>query len=103
MPSQQDYMAFINTIWPLALMFVVMYFFLIRPQRKRDKAEKEMRAAITVGDEVSTIGGIIGKVVSVKEDDDSIVIETSGDRTKIKFYRWAIRERKVNDVQTDKK
>ena len=62
---------------------------LIRPQRKRDKQEREMRNSISVGDEISTIGGFIGRVVSIK--DDTLVIESSSDRTKLKIYRWAIR------------
>lgn len=78
---------------PIVLLFVVFYFFLIRPQKKRDKAEKEMRQSIQVGDEISTIGGFIGKVVSIK--DETLVIESSADRTKLKLYRWAVRARKL--------
>ena len=51
------------------LMVVLLYFFMIRPQKKRDKEEREMRNSIQVGDEISTIGGFIGKVVSIKDDD----------------------------------
>ena len=69
-------------------MFVLMYFMVLRPQKKRQKEEQEMRDSIQIGDEVVTIGGIMGKVVTVK--DDSIVIETGTDRTKIKFLRSAI-------------
>ena len=68
---------------PLILVFGAMYFFLIRPQKKKEKAEIQMRNSIEVGDEITTIGGIIGKVVSVK-DDNTFVIETSSDKTKIK-------------------
>lgn len=89
MPAPQDYLSMFNTVWPFVLLFVVFYFFLIRPQKKRDKAEKEMRSSIGVGDEISTIGGIIGKVVSI--NDETFVIETTADRTKLKLYRWAIR------------
>ncbi len=88
-PTAQDYMSILGSVAPLILLFVVFYFFLIRPQKKRDKAEKEMRDSIKVGDEISTIGGFIGKVVSIKED--TLVIESSSDRTKLKVYRWAIR------------
>ena len=64
-------------------------FLLIRPQRKRDKAEREMRNSIQVTRYLRVIGGFIGRVVSIK--DDVLVIESSSDRTKLKLYRWAIR------------
>ncbi len=66
----------------------VMYFMMIRPQRKRQKEEQEMRSSIEIGDEIITIGGIIGKVVKIREED--IVIETGSDRTKMRLQRWAI-------------
>ncbi len=74
----------------LGLVFVVFYLFLIRPQNKRDKEQQKMRQSIEVGNDVVTIGGIIGTVVSIK--DDTIVIETSGDRNKIRIQRWAIQQ-----------
>ena len=73
---------------PLILMFVVMYFFMIRPQKKRDKEIQDMRSALQIGDEVVTTGGIIGIVTSLKED--TVVIETGSDRSKIRVARWAI-------------
>ncbi|MDR3766883.1 MAG: preprotein translocase subunit YajC [Butyricicoccus sp.] len=97
MPSASDYGSILTSIAPLILLFVVFWFFLIRPQRKRDKAEKEMRNSIQVGDEISTIGGFIGKVVSIK--DDVVVIESSADRTKLKLYRWAIRGKEAQPVE----
>lgn len=72
----------------IVLMFVVMYFFTIRPQKKKQKEEQEMRDNINVGDEITTIGGICGRVVNVKED--SVVFETGPDRSKMKITRWAI-------------
>jgi len=79
---------------PIILLYVAifagMYFFMIRPQSKRKKAEESMRNNLKVGDEITTIGGIIGKVVNIKEDSDSIVIETSIDRSKVWIRRWAI-------------
>lgn len=75
-------------IFLLVGMFVVMYFFTIRPQKKKQKEEQEMRDAISVGDEITTIGGIMGRVVTVKED--SLVIETGADRNKMKITRWAV-------------
>lgn len=68
--------------------FVVMYFLLIRPQKKREKENEKLRSNIDIGDEIVTIGGIIGTVVSLK--DEFVVIETSGDRNKIRISRWAI-------------
>lgn len=75
----------------LVLMVAVFYFVGIRPQKKQEKQEKqnnEMRNALTVGDEVTTIGGIIGKVVSIK--DETCVIATSHDNTKIRILKSAI-------------
>ncbi len=70
------------------LMIFAMYFFLFRPQSKRKKQEEEMKKSIKIGDEIITIGGIMGKVVSIKEDSDSMVIETGSEKIRIK--RWAI-------------
>ena len=72
----------------MAALFAAMYFFTIRPQKKQQKMEQEIRENTQIGDEITTIGGICGKVVSVK--DDSIVIETGSDRVKIKFKKYAI-------------
>ena len=73
---------------PFILIFVLMYFMMIRPQKKKQKEEQEMRNNLRVGDELTTIGGIRGRVVSIKED--SIVLESGTDRTKIQFMKWAI-------------
>ena len=72
----------------MVLLFAAMYFFTIRPQKKQQKKEQELRENTQVGDEITTIGGICGKVVSVK--DDTITIETGADRTKIKLKKFAI-------------
>ena len=77
-----------TTILLMAALFGVMYFVMIRPQKKKQKEEQEMRDAIQIGDEITTIGGICGRVVTVKED--SLVIETGADRNKMKITRWAI-------------
>ncbi len=71
-------------------MFAIMYFLMIRPQNKQRKAEEELRNSTEIGDDVVTIGGIVGKVVSVK--DDVLIIETGADRNKMKVTRWAIRD-----------
>lgn len=78
-----------NMMWVYLIgMVVIMYFIMIRPQRKKQKEEQSMRDNIQIGDEVTTIGGIMGRVVTVKED--SIIIESGADRNKLKFSRWAI-------------
>ncbi|MEG1779178.1 MAG: preprotein translocase subunit YajC [Oscillospiraceae bacterium] len=76
------------TFVPFILILVVSYFMLIRPQKKRDQQMKDMRSKIEVGDEIITAGGIIGRVVSFK--DETVVIETGTDRSKIRIARWAI-------------
>ncbi|WP_297284054.1 preprotein translocase subunit YajC [uncultured Agathobaculum sp.] len=98
MPSGQDYLTMIGQFAPLVVLIILFYFLLIRPQRKRDKAEREMRNSIEVGDEISTIGGFIGRVVNVK--DDVLIIESSSDRTKLKIYRWAIRGKEAPATET---
>ena len=70
-------------------MIALMYFTTIRPQKKQQKMEQQIRENTQIGDEITTIGGICGKVVAVK--DDTIVIETGSDRVKIKFEKYAIR------------
>lgn len=97
MPSGKDYVSMATQIVPLIALVAIFYFLLIRPQKKRDKAEKEMRNSIGVGDEISTIGGFIGKVVTMK--DDIIVIECSADRTKLKLHRWAVRGKEAEPVE----
>ena len=78
-----------NMIWIYLIgMVVLMYFLTIRPHKKKQKEEQAMRDNIQVGDEITTIGGIIGRVVTVKED--SIIIETGADKNKLKFARWSI-------------
>ncbi len=74
-----------------AVIIAAFYFILIRPQSKKKKQEAEMRNNLEIGDEITTIGGIMGRVVSIKDDDsDSLVIETSSDRSHIRIKRWAI-------------
>ncbi len=87
----------VSMILMLVLMFAVMYFFMIRPQRKREKEEQAMRASLEIGDEIITIGGIIGRVVTIK--DDEIVIETGADRNKMKILRTAVNTNKTKFEQ----
>ena len=77
-----------SSIIMMALIIVVFWFFIIRPQRKKDKETAKMSSELQVGDEIVTIGGIIGIIVSMKED--SLVIETGSDRSKVRLARWAI-------------
>lgn len=72
----------------LVLMIAVFYFFLIRPQKKREKETQKMQNELQVGDEVVTTSGIVGIVVNIKED--TVLIETGNDRSKIRIKRWAI-------------
>lgn len=76
------------TLMPLVLLIVIMYFLLIRPQKKREKEVTAMRNSIKVGDEVITIGGICGKIVKTK--DDTLTIQVGADKTKFEVMRWAI-------------
>ena len=73
---------------PIVLIVVLMYFIMIRPQRKKQKEEQRMRNSIRVGDEITTIGGICGRVVNIKED--ALVIETGADRNKMTIKKWAL-------------
>ena len=82
-----------------AAIFAALYFFLIRPNSKKKKEEAELRNNLEIGDEITTIGGIVGRVVAIKEDEDSIVIETGSDRNKMKMKKWAIST--INNAKDD--
>ena len=86
----------------MVVLFGGMYFLTIRPQKKQQKKDQEMRENTQIGDEITTIGGIMGRVVTVKED--SIVIETGADRNKMKLARWAIQTNNtaVEKVQAER-
>jgi preprotein translocase subunit YajC len=73
----------------IVLMFVLMYFFMIRPQKKQERETNDMRNNLKVGDEITTIGGIIGKIISIKEE--TVMIETGHDRTRIRILKTAVR------------
>ena len=83
----------------IVVMFVAMYFLMIRPQKKQEKETNNMRNNLQVGDEITTIGGIIGKIVSIK--DETVMIETGHDRTKIRILKTAVRnvDVKAEDAQ----
>ena len=77
-----------STILMLVMMIAVFYFMLIRPENKRKKEAEQMRSAVKKGDKITTIGGIVGTVVDVKEN--NIVIETSADQVRIELAKWAL-------------
>ena len=77
-----------TTIIMLVGMIAVFYFLLIRPENKRKKEAEQMRSSVKNGDEITTIGGIVGKVVNVKED--KFVIETGADQVRIELAKWAL-------------
>lgn len=91
--SGSDAAGCMSSGWSLIIvygaLFLLLYLMFFRPQKKKRQAEEELRNSIEVGDEVVTIGGICGRVVSLKED-DIIVIETGADRNKIKMKRWSV-------------
>ena len=95
----EQFMANYGSFIILGLMLVVLYFVMIRPQKKQEKQVNDMRNNLQVGDEITTIGGVIGKIVSIK--DETIVIETSRDGTKIRFLKSAVRcvDVKAEDAQ----
>ena len=87
----------IMTVGMLVVMVAVFYFMIIRPQKKQEKETAKMLDELTPGDTISTVGGIIGVVLKVK--DDMVLIETGADRTRIQIAKWAVRkvEEKAND------
>lgn len=87
----------LTMLLPMVAIFALMYFFTIRPQKKRQKEEQEMRNAVEVGDEITTIGGICGKVVIVKEQ--HLIIETGADRNRMQITRWAVQQ---NNTATER-
>ncbi len=90
----------VTTIIMIVGLIVVFYFFILRPQKKQEKQAREMMNNLTVGDEVTTIGGIIGKVVRIK--DETCVIETSRDGTKLHILKSAIRSVDVKAEDAEK-
>ena len=88
--------AYIQPIIMLVLMVAIFYFILIRPQRKRDKQFKELLANLQVGDEVTTIGGMFGKITKIK--DETIVMEMGTvEKTPVHLYKWGIKEVKTKE------
>lgn len=86
-----------TTIIMLVVMIAIFYFMLIRPENKKKKAMTELRNSLTVGDEVTTIGGIVGTICAVKQN--SIVIETGADRVRIEMMKWAISTKGIQTTE----
>lgn len=87
-----------GTVIMIVVVIAVFYLFGIRPQRKQEKEAQDMRNSLCVGDEITTIGGIIGKVVSIKEE--TMIIETGRDHTRIRFLKSAVRTVDVHAEDT---
>lgn len=90
-------------IWVAIIYMVVIigifYLLLILPQNKKKKKEEKMRNSVQIGDEITTIGGIVGKVVGIKEDESALIVETGTDRSKMKIKKWSIGS--VNTIHDD--
>ena len=80
--------------WPILIVYVLLfdalYFVMIRPNSKKKKQEEELKKNINIGDDITTIGGITGKVVAVRDEEDEFIIETGSDRVKLRFKKWCI-------------
>ncbi len=88
-----------STLIMLVAMVAIFYFFMYRPQKKQEKQTNEMRNNLQVGDEITTIGGIIGKIIGIK--DETVLIETSSSHTKIRILRSAVRNVDVKAEDAD--
>ena len=88
--AQGGGMSLIVMLLVYGVFFVALYFIFFRPQNKKKKKEAEMRKNAQVGDEITTIGGICGRIVAVKDESDSVIIETGSDKSKLRVKRWSI-------------
>ncbi len=82
-------MSSVSTIIMLVAFIAIFYFLIYRPQKKQEKQTNQMRNNLQIGDEISTTGGILGRIVKIK--DDIVTIETGSDKNKLKVFKWAIR------------
>ncbi len=87
------------TLIMIVVMIAIFYFLMIRPENKRKKQAEEMRNSLKKGDQITTIGGIVGKIVMV--NDETIIIETSDDRVRMELTKWAVSTN--NSAQSDDK
>ncbi|NMA06778.1 MAG: preprotein translocase subunit YajC [Ruminococcaceae bacterium] len=90
----------LSSILLMVAMVGIFYFLLIRPQKKREKKTQEMRSSIEVGDGITTVGGIVGRVVSIK--DETLLIETGSDRSKLRIQRWAVQDVEKLNIEEEK-
>ena len=91
----------ITQFLPFIVLIAVFYFLIIRPQQVRDKKVKRMLAAIKVGDRITTIGGVFGKIINLS--DDIVTIEVGSDKVKLVVARWAVRSVENSDVENEMK
>lgn len=97
----------VYTVVMVVFMFGLMYFLMIRPQKKKEKEQQAMKDSLQIGDEVTTIGGITGIVIRINRNsqnphEDTVVIETGGERSKIRVKLWAISENAtIHDAQEE--
>ena len=96
--TSTDALSFYSPFIMILVMVLFMWLFIYRPQKKQQQKETEMRNSLEIGDEVTTIGGIVGRVVAIKED--TFVLETGSDRTKIRFRRAAVQAVTKLDMET---
>ena len=93
------------TLVMIIVLVAVFYLFMIRPESKRKKQQEEMRNNLRKGDQITTIGGVIGRIVKV--EDDSVVIETSEDRVRVEFAKWAVStvgvQKRIEDTNNNKR
>ncbi len=94
-------MDMITTVVMIVALIAIFYFMLIRPENKKKKEAQALRDSLSVGDEITTIGGIVGTICHVKEN--SIVIETGADRVRIEFMKWAIANKGAQTSDTTQK
>ena len=95
----------LSMLLPFVILIAVFYFLLIRPENKKKKAAAKMRSELAVGDEITTIGGVVGRVVKI--EDNTIIIETSEDRVRMEFAKWAVStvgvQKSIEDTNNNKK
>ncbi len=107
MQGQAGTVSIVSYLVMMAIVFGLMYFLMIRPQKKKEKEQQAMKDSLQIGDEVTTIGGITGIVIRINRNpqnhhEDTVVIETGGDRSKIRVKMWAISENAtVHDAQEE--
>ena len=90
----------VMTIVMLVAMIAIFYFMLIRPENKRKKEAEKMRSELTVGDVITTIGGMVGTICAVK--DSTIVIETGADRVRMEFTKWSVSGKGTQSAENTK-